>query len=318
MVVRVGSYKPKVILAFPGCGKSFQTELEPTRYHDLDVGRKASATVDPRALAVAAETIVKEKRKTVFMNVPSVIPYLKVPHMMVLPYAGEKNQWIEMIAERDGAGADELVRAMNKNWDQWLRQWLDFATPDTRLEFITSPGIPEVLHDEGVLLVRSRKGGFYTLPGGFIEGRETPVDAAVRETFEETDGRVKIDTLMLQTIQETRTHSIVHASVLLTPGSYQKLSRGVSLHNAEKDFMTVIPIGTLPDLRRNVEQSLKMGWFLSSNFEGSSSNWCYMDEVNLVFERLTHTVPEDDVDEHLKRRGSRDYKPVDIDTNRKT
>lgn len=39
---------------------------------------------------------------------------------------------------------------------------------------------------EGVLLVRHADGDVWTTPGGMIEPGETPADAAVRETWEET------------------------------------------------------------------------------------------------------------------------------------
>lgn len=40
--------------------------------------------------------------------------------------------------------------------------------------------------DGGLLLVRQTDGGVWSLPGGVIEPGETPADAVVRETWEET------------------------------------------------------------------------------------------------------------------------------------
>ena len=43
-----------------------------------------------------------------------------------------------------------------------------------------------------VLLIRHKKNGRWTQPGGHIEGNETPEEAALREVYEETGLRVKL------------------------------------------------------------------------------------------------------------------------------
>ncbi len=56
-----------------------------------------------------------------------------------------------------------------------------------------------VERDGGVLLVRLNYGprdGRWALPGGLVEADETPVEAAVRETQEETGFRVDLDGLL--------------------------------------------------------------------------------------------------------------------------
>ena len=56
-----------------------------------------------------------------------------------------------------------------------------------------------VERDGGVLLVKLDYGpreGRWALPGGLVEDDETPEDAAVRETAEETGFRVEIDGLL--------------------------------------------------------------------------------------------------------------------------
>jgi len=56
-----------------------------------------------------------------------------------------------------------------------------------------------VERDGGVLLVRLNYGprdGRWALPGGLVEADETPVEAAVRETEEETGFRVDLDGLL--------------------------------------------------------------------------------------------------------------------------
>jgi 8-oxo-dGTP pyrophosphatase MutT (NUDIX family) len=55
-----------------------------------------------------------------------------------------------------------------------------------------------VVHDRRVLLVRNIRGitkGRYLLPAGRVEPNELPDQAAVRETFEETNLRVEIEGL---------------------------------------------------------------------------------------------------------------------------
>ncbi len=56
-----------------------------------------------------------------------------------------------------------------------------------------------VLHEDKLVLVRRRKEpfrGMYGIPGGFVELRETPEEAAIRETFEETSLRVRVERLL--------------------------------------------------------------------------------------------------------------------------
>lgn len=56
-----------------------------------------------------------------------------------------------------------------------------------------------MLHDERVLLVRTIYGvtrGRYLLPAGRVNQGEMPDDAAVRETYEETNLRVQIEGLL--------------------------------------------------------------------------------------------------------------------------
>ncbi|HET8647509.1 MAG TPA: NUDIX domain-containing protein [Vicinamibacteria bacterium] len=54
-----------------------------------------------------------------------------------------------------------------------------------------------VRDDEGrVLLARHREGGTWLLPGGAVEPGETPADAALRETWEETGLLVRLTRLV--------------------------------------------------------------------------------------------------------------------------
>lgn len=43
-----------------------------------------------------------------------------------------------------------------------------------------------------ILLIKHKKNGRWTQPGGHIEGNETPEEAALREVYEETGLRVKL------------------------------------------------------------------------------------------------------------------------------
>lgn len=43
-----------------------------------------------------------------------------------------------------------------------------------------------------ILLIRHKKNGKWTQPGGHIEGNETPEEAALREVYEETGLRVRL------------------------------------------------------------------------------------------------------------------------------
>jgi 8-oxo-dGTP pyrophosphatase MutT (NUDIX family) len=56
-----------------------------------------------------------------------------------------------------------------------------------------------VIHNERILCIRAQdpksKKDFFFLPGGEVEPEETSVEAAERETFEETGFSVKVDAL---------------------------------------------------------------------------------------------------------------------------
>jgi 8-oxo-dGTP pyrophosphatase MutT (NUDIX family) len=56
------------------------------------------------------------------------------------------------------------------------------------------PSVAVAVRDEGgrVLLARHVEGGVWLLPGGAVEPAETPADAAVRETWEETGLLVRL------------------------------------------------------------------------------------------------------------------------------
>ncbi len=49
-----------------------------------------------------------------------------------------------------------------------------------------------VLHNGHILMLKHKKLGVWLYPGGHLEQNETPIDTALRETFEETGLKVRI------------------------------------------------------------------------------------------------------------------------------
>ena len=66
----------------------------------------------------------------------------------------------------------------------YVRQLRDKVGPARLL----LPSVTALIHDDAgrLLLVRQRDGGVWSTPGGSMEPDETPADAVVRETWEET------------------------------------------------------------------------------------------------------------------------------------
>lgn len=97
------------------------------------------------------------------------------------PYEIERYHQIRDIAAEmmaEGAGASiEQVREL-------LAGQSGYATPK-----IDGRGV--VFCDGKILLVRERRDGLWTLPGGFADVGDTPSEAVVREVFEETGFVVK-------------------------------------------------------------------------------------------------------------------------------
>lgn len=48
-----------------------------------------------------------------------------------------------------------------------------------------------VFRDDAILLVKEKRDGLWTIPGGWIDINESPADAAVREVYEETGYRTR-------------------------------------------------------------------------------------------------------------------------------
>ena len=64
-------------------------------------------------------------------------------------------------------------------------------------DLLLLPGVTGIVRDEGdrVLLTRRRDNGRWSVPAGMIEPGEQPADAVLREVFEETGVRARIDGL---------------------------------------------------------------------------------------------------------------------------
>lgn len=85
-------------------------------------------------------------------------------------------------------------------------------TGATEIRHATASAI--VLSDDGrVLLVEHRKAGLWLYPGGHVDANEDPVQAAVREVYEETNLRVEIVTDPLFTHPAVQSHPVPFAII---------------------------------------------------------------------------------------------------------
>lgn len=104
-----------------------------------------------------------------------------------------------------------------------------------------------VLKDNKILLVKERCDGLWTLPGGFADVNETPSEAVVRETFEESGFLVKPRALL------ALWDKLKHEHPLAWPHIYKcifqcDLVSGEPQPNIEISDIDFFSIDKLPDL----------------------------------------------------------------------
>jgi 8-oxo-dGTP diphosphatase len=91
-----------------------------------------------------------------------------------------------------------------------------------------------------ILLVKRRDVPVWVLPGGGIEKGETPAQAAIRETFEESGFKVKI-------IRKVAEYS--HANGRLNHLFEAKITEGKATLSPESKAVEFFPINDLPSLK---------------------------------------------------------------------
>lgn len=104
-----------------------------------------------------------------------------------------------------------------------------------------------VLQPEGLLLVRERSDGLWTLPGGWIDVGESPSEAAARETAEESGYVVRAERLLALYDRRRHAHPPMISHVYKVFIDCKIEGRGERLEN-ETDAVDFFPLDRLPDL----------------------------------------------------------------------
>ncbi len=109
-----------------------------------------------------------------------------------------------------------------------------------------------------ILLVKHKKNGKWTQPGGHIEGNETPEEAAIREVYEETGLRVRL-----------LGERFPREDDFIRPLGIQKNRRTVS--DGETHMHVDIIYAAIPNddskLVLNTQESDDIGWFSREELE---------------------------------------------------
>ena len=98
--------------------------------------------------------------------------------------------------------------------DAFLRAFDGLADPfDQRLDPVHVTGSGIVVGRRGVVLLKHKRLGIWLQPGGHIDPGETPWDAALRESAEETGLDVSFDEFFDVSVEETLIPGLVHVDV---------------------------------------------------------------------------------------------------------
>ena len=120
-----------------------------------------------------------------------------------------------------------------------------------------------ILKDDRILFLRHKKYGVWLQPGGHVEERETPDEAAIRETKEETGLEVEI-------IEDFRPETSFENKSEDLPQPFN-----INLHQIEKghwhlDFQYLTrPVDAIDEKEYSDED---MKWFTKEELEGNALN----------------------------------------------
>lgn len=130
----------KVVCAFPGLGKTFLSRVNP-HFLDLDFVQYKSMSRED-ALVRYAQDILSHPSRTVLINDPFVISYLKNRDVtVVLPMS--KVDLLNRIKKR---GDEKFAVHLDMNYDRWIHEWIDCARSN-ECKLVTTPGyLRDVAH----------------------------------------------------------------------------------------------------------------------------------------------------------------------------
>jgi ADP-ribose pyrophosphatase YjhB (NUDIX family) len=104
-----------------------------------------------------------------------------------------------------------------------------------------------VFRDDGILLVRERSDGKWSLPGGWVDINDSPSEAIEREIFEESGFRARAVKLAALFDRQRHSHppSIYHIYKLLF---LCEITGGDASVSNETDAVEFFPLSSLPEL----------------------------------------------------------------------
>lgn len=164
------------------------------------------------------------------------------------------------------------------------------STSDSKI-CLTAGGI--LIHQGKILLIKHKKLGVWLSPGGHIEDKEMPHQAAEREFWEETAIKVTAVSGQPHSITDTQQTEYLPTPIYtnihwISKQNYQDRlegkqvkGRGCERHLA--GFYLVKPVGSV-EYKQNVEETDGIGWFTLDDVQQLDTYPEVKQEVKLAFE----------------------------------
>lgn len=147
-------------------------------------------------------------------------------------YAELRDLAVEMASAASGLPGDEVSAAFSGEEG--------YPTPKVDVRAV-------VFRDDALLLVREARTGRWTLPGGWADAGDTPAEAAVRETAEESGFRVRAEKVLAVLDKSRHEHppSLHYTYKILVAC---RLEGGEARTSHETDAVGFFERGALPEL----------------------------------------------------------------------
>lgn len=159
---------------------------------------------------------------------------------------------------------------------------------------LTAGGI--LIHQGKILLIKHKKLKVWLNPGGHIENKEMPHQAAEREFWEETGITVRVVSGLSHTISDTEQTEYLPTAIYtnihwISKQNYQdrlagKKVKGKGCERHLAWFYLVKPVGSV-EYRQNTEETDGIGWFTLDEVQELETYPEVKQEVKLAFELVT-------------------------------
>jgi ADP-ribose pyrophosphatase YjhB (NUDIX family) len=153
--------------------------------------------------------------------------------------AFDRERYEKLQAVTDSLVADELGLPVEEVKSLW-KYGPGYVTPKVDVR-------GAVFKDEGILLVRERSDGKWSLPGGWVDINDSPSEAVAREIYEESGFRARPVKLAALFDRQRHPHppSMYHIYKLLF---LCELTGGEARTSNETDAVEFFPVDSLPEL----------------------------------------------------------------------